>query len=187
MDKHIRILVEPIAGLLLKSLFGDTTSKIGMGFLKANLDGVLAKDGRANALAAAKVIVGDVEEALIHDKFPGNDMAAAASALTETLTDHLTARFLIHNKLDSATINKALLDARPANSIFPANDPVIDAYERLIGELSPRLRALAKEFKEYGIERDAQILSTLETISKRPEKARKRLRSQLFARHHHPA
>ena len=158
-------LATPIAKLFLKSWLGDTSADIG-----SNLFDIAKKrfEDRAEALEAQKkaktlgaAVAEDLGRFFAHERAYGDDLEAAAHELGATIDRHVSAEFLVRQRLDADAIERGLLDARPVDEIYEPAEPANGYYRRLVASLAPRLRAFAPDLPDYGRERDAEILDRL--------------------------
>ena len=158
-------LVEPVSKVLLKAWLGDASAEIGGGLVKYALD-VLKDRGKATsaakqALKIAEELVRNIETSIDREGITGDVLEPAKIELALTLNQHLDTGVLIGGALKPPDVEKALLAARPVDSIFKSGEPERNAYLMLVRLIAPRLCALAPSLPDYAKERDTVLLSQM--------------------------
>ena len=163
-------LTLPIAKMLLKSWLGDTGADIGAGLFDLSLkrlgDRSKARTAQHRAEEIADAVVADLERFFATEHVSKEKLAVAASALRDTIEQHVNSAFLVHQKLNAEAIEKALLGARPVDQIYSPAEPEHGWYKQLVQALAPRLRAVAPEVPGYDLERDATLLERMGEVAR---------------------
>jgi internalin A len=162
-------LTLPIAKLLLKSWLGDTGADISVGLFDLGLkrlgDRAKARSAQHRAEEIADAVIANLERFFANEHVAKEKLAVAASALGDTIEQHVSATFLVNQQLNAKDIEQALLDARPVGEIYKRAESEHGLYVRLVRALAPRLRAVAPELPDYELERDAVLLRKLDEVA----------------------
>ena len=162
-------LAGPIAALILKSWLGESGAEIGGNLLKlafARLgDRSKARAALRRAQTIAEAVVDDLGGFFAREGADLERLEVAAFELGQTIQSNVDAAFLIHKKLKNEDIEQGLLAARPVDTIYSPAEPERGLYISLVRALAPRLRALAPELPDFGLERDAALLHDMAKVA----------------------
>ena len=145
MKDALKLLIEPLASLVLKSVIGGGPTSLVMPLLKEGAGKAFHQTAEQKSLAVAEVLVRDIGASLDKAGYSSADVESACEGVFDSVQQYLTADQLIKSHLKSGVIKRQLLDLCPIRALYGAGDPAAEIHERIIEELAPRLRAIARE------------------------------------------